>query len=175
MKTRKAKKSSSSSIQEIQHHHLLLRLELERSPNENQKPQAIQLIHNIVRDIEMKLLATPKVYYVVHPEYNAGLTAIAPIETSHIAFHFWSQPKQKLLHNIHSKSLLQFDVYTCGTLTISQIKKILHHLTAYGPTHADITLLNRNLGMTFERHMKWDSADGANWNSWLESERFNAV
>lgn len=121
----------------------------------------------------MNLLAAPHVYYLEYPRFNEGLTAIAPIETSHIAFHFWTRPDRKILHNSRANCLLQFDVYTCGSLEIPQVKHVLRHLTGYGPQHADITLLNRNWGLTMDRHMKWDSADGASWGEWLESDRFN--
>jgi len=173
-KTRRLRRSiEKSAKQEIQHHHLLLRCELGSCPSKDEKDKAIKIIQDIVRDIDMKLLATPHVYYVETPRYNEGLTAIAPIETSHIAFHFWSRPDTKIFHSPHAKALLQFDVYTCGTLNIPQVKRILHHLTQFSPYHVNITLLNRNWGLTIDRHLKWDSADGATWNEWLESERFN--
>ena len=158
---------------EIQHHHLLLRMELERCPGPDDKQEARDLIERVIRDIQMKALAAPHVYYVKVPHYNEGLTAIVPIETSHIAFHFWRTPNHNLLHNRQSRCLLQFDVYTCGTLNLGQVKHILHHLTQYGPCHVNITLLNRNSGLSIERHMKWDSAKNrSSWTQWLESDRF---
>jgi len=162
-KTRRVTKASK-----IQHHHLLLRCELGSCPSRQEKDKAIVLIQEIIRDINMKLLATPHVYYVSTPKYNEGLTAIAPIQTSHIAFHFWSCPDKNILHSEKANALLQFDVYTCGTLTIGQVKRIMHHLTQYTPYHVDLTLLNRNSGLLIERHIKWDSDDGKSWEEWLK-------
>ena len=156
----------------IQHHHLLLRCELESCPSREEKDRAIVLIQEIIRDIDMELLATPHVYYVSTPKYNEGLTAIAPIQTSHIAFHFWSRPDAKILHSAKARALLQFDVYTCGSLSIGQVRRILHHLTQFVPYHVDITLLNRNTGLNIEKRMEWDSAEGERWEDWLESDRF---
>lgn len=168
-KTRKAKPGSKPLIQ---HHHLLLRMEMKTCPSKEDKEQAEQLIHNIIRDIHMKLLDKPHVYYVTRPAYNEGLTAIAPIETSHIAFHFWKTPDSKILHNSQSKCLLEFDIYTCGSLSIKQIKRVLHHLSHYVPTHVDITLLNRNWGLSVERHMRWDIETQGSWAKWLDSKEF---
>lgn len=174
-KTRKLRKQKQSPPSKIQHHHLFLRMEMETCPDKTQTSQARQLIHNIVRDIDMKLLARPRVYYVENPHYNAGLTAIAPIETSHIAFHFWQSPDSKILHNPESKCLLQFDVYTCGSMSVQQVCSILHHLTHYHPTHVDVTILNRNMGLTIDHHMKWDKYQPMSWKQWLESDSFHSA
>jgi S-adenosylmethionine/arginine decarboxylase-like enzyme len=168
-KTRKAPPNSDK----IEHHHLLLRLETHLCPGPQDKVLAEKLITKIIKDIKMKLLGAPRVYYVHSPKYNEGLTAIAPIQTSHIAFHFWKNPDPKILRNNQSNCLLEFDIYTCGKMTIKNIKTILHHLTLFHPTHADITLLNRKWSLTVDRHMKWDSKTSPSWAKWLESERFN--
>lgn len=162
--TRKATKKPK----EIQHHHFLLRMETKTCPSENDKDQAKQMLEQIVSDIDMKLLAAPHVYYVKYPRYNEGLTAIAPIETSHIAFHFWLKPNPKILSNPSSRCLLEFDVYTCGSLTLHNIQRILHHLTQYQPTHVNATLLNRKHSLAIERHMKWDANDTSTWQEWLK-------
>jgi S-adenosylmethionine/arginine decarboxylase-like enzyme len=169
-KTRRVNRPSNK----IQHHHLLMRLELERSPTKNDKESVEKMIENVIKDINMKSLAAPHVYYVTYPRYNEGLTGIAPIETSHIAFHFWTRPDPKILHTSKSKCLLQFDIYTCGSLSTHNIARVLHHLTAYKPCYADITLLNRNWGLTIERHMHW-SADTSvsTWAKWLEAPVFS--
>lgn len=166
-KTRKQKKHPL-----LQHHHLLLRMEMKTCPSKEQKDDAERMIERIVHDIHMKLLDKPHVYYVSVPRYNEGLTAIAPIETSHIAFHFWKTPDRAILHNSQSKCLLEFDIYTCSSLTIHQIQRVLHHLSCYKPTHVDITLLNRNWSLTVERHMRWDIEQGEPWTKWLSSDRF---
>ena len=156
----------------IQHHHLLLRMELETCPKEHQKAEAEQLIQKIIRDLDMHLLAKPHVYYVTVPHYNEGLTAIAPIQTSHIAFHFWNTPDSNILHQENSRCLLEFDIYTCGNLTIRQIHTILHHLSKYKPTHVDINLLNRMVSLKMDRQMHWDTSQTLSWSKWLESSAF---
>jgi S-adenosylmethionine/arginine decarboxylase-like enzyme len=64
----------------------------------------------------MKILQGPFSSYV-DVVGNRGITAVAMIETSHIAFHVWDEQEP---------ALLQFDVYTCGSLdvpaTINEIK-----------------------------------------------------
>lgn len=166
-RTRKQNKPSSK----VQHHHMLLRMELESCPGKDDKEKVEHMIQQIIDDIQMKSLAAPHVYYMTYPRWNEGLTGIAPIETSHIAFHFWTRPDPRILHTGKSNCLLEFDIYTCGTLTSRQVGRVLHHLTQYGPAYADITILNRNLGLTIDRHFHWSSEQGS-WANWLASDRF---
>jgi S-adenosylmethionine/arginine decarboxylase-like enzyme len=175
-KTRKNRTNRPQNIPgtKVQHHHLLMRVELQTCPKETEKERVQHMIQQIIQDINMKSLAAPHVYYRKYPRYNEGLTGIAPIETSHIAFHFWARPDPKILHTSNSNCLLEFDVYTCGSLSVHNVAKILHHLTQYKPTYIDITILNRNTGLQIERHMHWNSeAPGAKrWAQWLDSDRF---
>jgi S-adenosylmethionine/arginine decarboxylase-like enzyme len=125
------------------------------------------MVNHIIKDIQMKPLDTPKIYYVSRPHYNEGLTAITPIQTSHIAFHFWSNPDRKILHHPESKCLLEFDLYTCGTLTRRHIQRVLRHLTQFEPTHMNLTLLNRNLSLTIDQQVTWDKMDKG-WVEWIQ-------
>lgn len=157
----------------IEHHHLLLRLELEHCPSKDDKERIEKMITQIISDIHMKPLAKPHVYYVETPKMNEGMTGIAPIETSHIAFHFWTRPDKQILHTPNSNCLLQFDLYTCGSLSQRNVASVLHHLTQFAPTFADITLLNRNLGLSIQRHMHWDyQQNPLSWAKWLETPQF---
>lgn len=165
-RTRKTKKAGAVSDL-IQHHHFLLRMETLKCPSADDKDMASKLISRILHDIKMNPLDEPHVYYVTEPRYNEGLTAICPIQTSHIAFHFWKNPEPKILNNTESKCLLQFDIYTCGLLTLKNICQILHHLTVYGPTHVNATLINRNHSMTVERLIKWDKNE-QEWTQWVD-------
>ena len=132
------------------------------------------MIDSMIKDIGMKSLAAPHVYYMKYPRFNEGLTGIAPIETSHIAFHFWTRPDPTILHTRNSNCLLEFDIYTCGSLSQRNIGRVLHHLTVYTPTYADITLLNRNRGLTIDRHMHWNSEESAQrWVEWLNGPAFD--
>lgn len=131
------------------------------------------MIEQIIKDIRMKNLAPAHVYYMKYPRYNEGLTGIAPIETSHIAFHFWTQPDPKLLHTRDSNCLLEFDIYTCSSLSIKDVGKVLHHLTQYMPCYADITILNRSRGLAIERHMHWNNEESSkSWAQWIGGHPF---
>jgi len=153
----------------IQHHHLLIRAETQTCPKKEDKDKMKSFVEKLIKDIEMAPLSHPETFYVTEPRYNEGLTAIVPIQTSHIAFHFWANPSHTILHNVLSKCLLQFDIYTCGKLTKKQIKHILHELTAYQVSHIDVTLLNRKWSLTIDKHSKWDSSDSSeSWNDWIQ-------
>lgn len=163
-------KKQTRRRQRIQHHHLLIRMETKTCPLYEDKDSAKDLVIQIIKDIHMKLLGEPHVYYVESPKYNEGLTAIAPIQTSHIAFHFWRNPDRKILKHKDSHCLLQLDLYTCGSLSLHSIRHILHHLTRFGPTHVNATLLNRNYSLTLERQLLWDATRShSNWADWVDS------
>lgn len=151
----------------IQHHHLLLRMETRQCPGPADKAAAGDLIHRIIRDIDMKPLDKPHVYYVTLSHYNEGLTAIMPIQTSHIAFHFWKQPEPAILKSKGSRCLLEFDIYTCGSLSPQQIQKVLRHLSVFGPTRVDATIINRKWSMTIDRHIHWSVDGGEPWGHWV--------
>ncbi len=162
-KTRKVKNSDK-----IQHIHFLLRMETVTCPSAAEKEQAGLMIHNIIRDIDMVPLDTPRIYYMKHPVYNEGLTAIMPIQTSHIAFHFWKNPDPKILKSSESKCLLEFDIYTCGSLNTKQVQKVLRYLTCYHPTRVDATILNRKWSLAIEKHWHWSADNGPVWTKWID-------
>ena len=169
-KTRKAKNKRKE--QEIQHHHLLLRVETASCPQESDKEKMGTMIRQVVQDINMKPLGKQEVFYVNKPRYNEGLTAIQVIETSHIAFHFWKNPDRNILKAKDSNCLLQLDVYTCGTLNSKQIKTILTELSRFEPTHADVTLLNRKWSLVVDRQDRYDEkVKHISWASWI-NDRF---
>lgn len=152
----------------IQHHHLLLRLETSTCPTKQKSASAKELLLSIVRDTHMKVLGEPRVFYVEDPDFKEGLTGIVPIQTSHIAFHFWKHPEKRILHSKKSECLLEFDLYTCGSLSLKNIQTILHHLTKFKPTHANLTLLNRKYSLTLERQLLWDESSRP-WTEWVNS------
>lgn len=155
MKTRKQKHKA------IQHHHFLMRMETTTCPLENDKETVVRIINQILKDIGMDKLDKPHVYYQATPRNNEGLTAFVPITTSHLAFHFWRWPDKTILNNPSSQCLLEFDLYTCGTLSKKQIKQVLQNLTRFGPTHVDASLINRKTSMSIDSHMKWDASDSS--------------
>jgi len=157
---------NTRKLKRIQHHHLLLRVETQTCPQAHEKHVARAMVSNIIKDIRMKPLDTPKIYYVKRPHYNEGLTAITPIQTSHIAFHFWNRPERSILHHKDSHCLLEFDLYTCGTLTPRHIQRVLHHLSRFHPTHVNVSLLNRNRALTLEKQDTWDKSQ-SDWTTWV--------
>ena len=171
-KTRRVKRRDRFTVE---HHHCLFRIETETCPSKEDAEHMKHVLEEIVTDIGMKRLGDVHVYYVSEPAYNEGLTAITTIETSHLAMHFWSRPKRQILHSKKSRCLLQADIYTCGTLTPPKIAASLHHFTQFNPTYAEITLLNRNYGLTVDRHTHWqiDNTAKETWAEWLNSPRFH--
>lgn len=88
----------------IQHKHILVNAKV-NNPIATIE-EGVEFLNDLVERIDMKIIQGPFASYVEAPG-NRGLTAIVMIETSHIAFHIWDEPQP---------GLLQFDLYTCGTL-----------------------------------------------------------
>ena len=157
------------AIKQIQHHHMLIRMETMLCPKKTDISKVKQLIKKILVDIDMKLIGTPHVYYVDVPKANKGITSVSSIQTSHISFHFWNTPDNGILQNPKSKCLLQFDIYTCGTLTKHQANIVLQHLSVYIPTHINIDILNRKTRLKIEHHMHWNDNGKSTYENWLQS------
>ena len=87
----------------LEHKHYIIRAEIENSPI----LQDLEMIENWMTDvisaIDMKILIPPAACYC-DKEKNKGVTAIAAIETSHMALHIWDE--------IHP-AVMQFDLYSC--------------------------------------------------------------
>jgi len=88
----------------VLHKHLIIRAEIDNPIKEEQ--QAIDWMNQLIQKIGMKVMMGPYAKYL-NVEGNRGLTAVAIIETSHIALHIWDED---------NPSLAQLDVYTCGYL-----------------------------------------------------------
>ena len=164
-------KKSITKQNNVLHHHLLIRLELETCPERNDVEYMEHFLKTLVDKIKMKPLSKPQIFYVDTPikEY-VGLSGIIPIQTSHVSCHFWKYPRKSLLHNKSSKCLLQFDLYTCGTLSESKIKTILSMFNEFKPTHCNLTLINRSKGMNIDKLTKWDAQD-YNWQKFITDFR----
>lgn len=84
------------------HKHLIVRAEV------NKPPLLVSYLESWLNEfitfIGMKVFMGPYVKYCNMPG-NRGITAVAIIETSHIAMHVWDEV---------SPALMQFDVYSCG-------------------------------------------------------------
>jgi len=160
-KTRKARR--------IEHHHMLLRLETKLCPHKADEPRIRSMLQTIVHDLNMHALDVPRTYYVDSPAAESGLTAFIPIETSHIAFHFWNHPEAGLLHHPESRSLLQFDVYTCGRLTRKHIASVLGHLSCFEPTHANVDVINRKNNLHLDINSRWNLDMKTSWTTWIKT------
>lgn len=97
----------------IFHKHLLVNAKVSNPINTEE--QGIAFLRDLVSKIDMKIIQGPFASYV-SAEGNKGLTAMVMIETSHIAFHIWDEPEP---------ALLQFDLYTCGTLDKNDVLQML--------------------------------------------------
>ena len=91
------------------HKHLIIRAEASRPPMDEE--QLTEWMKEFVDSIDMKIFMGPYVKYC-KMEGNRGITAVAIIETSHIAMHVWDEP---------SPALMQFDVYSCGEFDVKEI------------------------------------------------------
>jgi S-adenosylmethionine/arginine decarboxylase-like enzyme len=83
----------------------------------------------------MKIIQGPFASYIDKPG-NRGITAVVMIETSHIAFHIWDE---------EDPALLQFDLYTCGPLNLSDVLYKVGHY--FNSEFIDYSYFNREKGI----------------------------
>ena len=115
------------------HKHLIVRAEAVTPPTDEE--QLIEWMKEFVESINMKIFMGPYVKYC-HMEGNRGITAVAIIETSHIAMHIWDEI---------NPALMQFDVYSCGDLDVEAIcKKIKED---FNIQKIEYKFLNRETGL----------------------------
>lgn len=149
---------------------MLVRMESVLHPSKKHIPHVKKLIQTIVKELDMKLIGVPHVYYVDEPASNKGITSASSILTSHISFHYWDTPEGGVLKNPKSKSLLQLDLYTCGNLTMEQAGVVLKHLEMYVPTRIDVDILNRKSRLRLDAQMYWNDTGKQSFEEWLESK-----
>ena len=115
------------------HKHLIIRAEAMQAPTEEKKLK--KWFEEFIRSINMKIFMGPYVKYCNMPG-NRGITAVAIIETSHIAMHIWDEV---------NPALMQFDVYSCGELDVENIcNKIKEDFEI---TKIEYKFLNRETGL----------------------------
>jgi len=115
------------------HKHLIIRAEAMQAPTEEKKLK--EWFEEFIRSIDMKIFMGPYVKYCDMPG-NRGITAVAIIETSHIAMHIWDEV---------NPALMQFDVYSCGELNVENIcNKIKEDFEI---TKIEYKFLNRETGL----------------------------
>lgn len=112
----------------VVHKHLIIRAEVGNPLKEEQF--AIEWMNKLVDKIGMKVMMGPFAKYL-DVEGNRGLTAVAIIETSHIALHVWDEDKP---------ALVQLDVYTCGPLDPYDVVEALRE---FHPVKIEMKYLDR--------------------------------
>ena len=112
----------------VVHKHLIIRAEVGNPLKEEQL--AIDWMNKLVDKIGMKVMMGPFAKYL-DVVGNRGLTAVAIIETSHIALHVWDEDKP---------ALLQLDVYTCGPLDPYDVVEALRE---FHPIKIEMKYLDR--------------------------------
>ena len=121
-------------MSEILHHnHLVVRAEMNNPPKCTNEMSL--WVKNLVDKIGMKILMGP---YVVYSEMegNRGLTAVAIIETSHVAFHFWDEV---------NPALAQVDIYSCSKFELSDI---FESLQVFEPVKVEYKYIDRDHNLT---------------------------
>ena len=115
------------------HKHLIVRAEAVTPPTDEE--QLTEWMKEFVESINMNIFMGPYVKYC-RMEGNRGITAVAIIETSHIAMHIWDEI---------NPALMQFDVYSCGDLDVEAIcKKIKKD---FNIQKIEYKFLNRETGL----------------------------
>jgi S-adenosylmethionine/arginine decarboxylase-like enzyme len=129
----------------IFHKHLLINAKVEKPMKT--EGEAIAFLEKLVERIDMKIIKGPFASYVDKPG-NRGLTAIVMIETSHIAFHIWDE---------QDPGLMQFDLYTCGKLSMSQVLLALGE--EFNVISMDYNLFDRKNGFVLEDSGSYPNLD----------------
>ena len=115
------------------HKHLIIRAEADKPPTDEEQLKSWML--EFISSIDMKVFMGPYVKYCNMPG-NRGITAIAIIETSHIAMHIWDEPKP---------ALMQFDVYSCGEFNVKKICDMIKE--EFNVKKIEYKYLNRETGL----------------------------
>ena len=134
----------------IYHKHLLINAKVKNPMNTEE--QGVDFLNDLVKKIDMKILRGPFASYV-DKDGNKGLTAIVMIETSHIAFHIWDEL---------DPALLQFDLYTCGSLDLDKVINIIS--SAFSIESMEYILFDRENGFVEEASGKEGSN---NWKDYI--------
>ena len=118
----------------IEHKHLIVRAEILSPPGASQTKWMEQWFRDFIESIGMKILNGPHVTYL-DVKGNRGFTGVCIIETSHIAMHIWDEDEP---------ALMQFDVYTCGSLDVG---KVFEQLSIFNPVRVEWKFLDREHGL----------------------------
>jgi S-adenosylmethionine/arginine decarboxylase-like enzyme len=117
----------------VVHKHLIIRAEV-KNPLKDES-LAMAWMSKLIDKIGMKAMMGPFAKYL-DVAGNRGLTAVAIIETSHIALHIWDED---------DPALVQLDVYTCGPLDPYDVVEALRE---FHPSKIEMKYLDREQGLT---------------------------
>ncbi len=112
---------------------MIVSAEAKSPPTDEKKLKELML--EFIKSINMKVFMGPYVKYCDMPG-NRGITAVAIIETSHIAMHIWDEPKP---------ALMQFDVYSCGEFNEKDICNTI--MKDFDIRKIEYKYLNRETGL----------------------------
>jgi len=121
----------------LDHKHLIIRGELISPPRDTEylkewlraTVKAIRM--NLVKDIPENPIA-----FYCDTVGNRGLTALAIIETSHLAVHVWDEDYP---------GIIQMDVYSCADFTPHAV---IARLEEFEPLKVEYKFIDRNRGLT---------------------------
>lgn len=125
-----------------EHKHLIVRAGVEAPPTQYSQFYIVEWMQELIENIGMKALAGPTCKYV-NVEGNKGITCVAIIETSHIAFHVWEE---------QDPALIQLDVYTCGPF---DPVKVFEALKQFSPITMEWKYLDRETDLNVIDVGKW--------------------
>ncbi len=120
---------------DVRHQHLIVRAEISNPPFAGDTLAIQDWFRKLIDKMGMKIMFGPHAEYC-HVEGNRGMTAIAIIETSHLAMHTWDEC---------GPSIMQLDVYTCSDLVIDDVFEMLE---TFQPSKVEYKFLDREHGLT---------------------------
>lgn len=155
-------------MKDINHVQIIIRAEIVNAPDGNDGEKLNGKIDQLIKDINMNVLIPARNVWV-DDEKDSGSTGIACLETSHVAYHFWNKPSERIMMYDTAK-LLQMCLYTCGCLDAEQIKLILGFITEYEPLRVEAIVINREITLFDEPTQKilYDVRNGKTFEEFLK-------
>lgn len=120
----------------LDHKHLIVRAEVTNPPRDVDTAKAwiVTLVHKIRMQLVKELPENPIAFYC-NTLGNEGTTAVAIIETSHIALHIW---------DADSPAVMQLDVYSCADFNPQEV---FDHFAIFDPQSVQFKFIDRNNGL----------------------------
>lgn len=112
----------------IEHKHLIIRAKIGNPVVDEEYIKG--WLNLLIKKIDMKILMGPYSTYC-DMKGNRGMTAVAIIQTSHIALHMWDE---------ESPGTLQLDVYSCSEF---DVEDVLKQIEVFQPVTIDYYFIDR--------------------------------